>query len=95
MIFPTLFTRILPFTTTSNLSIRGLSHGDGAGTNSSKDMVKVFCRKKVVGLVWRTGEVALLGVEFGVVDGSSAHAVDEINMRKIWLYQMLYPDVKW
>ncbi len=29
--------------------------GDGAGTNTFKDMVKVFCRKKVVGLVWRTG----------------------------------------
>jgi hypothetical protein len=38
--------------------------GSGAGTNTSKDMVKVFCGKKVVGLVWRTGEAALLGVEF-------------------------------
>jgi hypothetical protein len=36
--------------------------GNGAGTNTSKDMVEVFCRKKVVGLVWRAGEVALLGV---------------------------------
>ncbi len=35
--------------------------GNGAGTNTSKNMVKVFCGKKVVGLVWRTGEVALLG----------------------------------
>ncbi len=35
----------------------------GAGTNTSKDMVEEFCRKKVVGLVWRTSEVALLGVE--------------------------------
>ena len=68
--------------------------GNGAGTNTSKYMVEIFCRKKVVGLVWRTGEVALLGVEFGVVGGSSTHAVDEVDMREIWLYQMLYPDVK-
>jgi hypothetical protein len=68
--------------------------GDGAGTNTSKDMVKVFCKKKVVGLVWRTGEDTLLGVEFGVVGGSSTHAVDEVDMREIWLYQMLYPDIK-
>ncbi len=68
--------------------------GVGAGTNTSKDVVKVFCRKKVVGLVWRTGEVALLGVEFGVVGGRSTHAVDEVDMREIWLYQMLYLDVK-
>ncbi len=67
---------------------------DGAGTNTSKDMVKVFHKKKVAGLVWRTGEVILLGVEFGVVGGSSTHAVDEVNMREIWLYQMLYPDIK-
>jgi hypothetical protein len=66
----------------------------GAGTNTSKDMVKIFCGKKVVGLVWRTGEVALLGVEFGVVGGSSTHAVDEVVMREIRLYQVLYPDVK-
>ncbi len=68
--------------------------GNGAGTNTSKDMVKVFCRKKVGGLVWRTREVALLGVEFGVVGGSSTHAVHEVDMREIWLYQMLFPDVK-
>jgi hypothetical protein len=68
---------------------------DGARTNTSKDMVKVFCGKKVVSLVCRTGEVALLGVEFGVVGGSSTHVVDELlDMREIWLYQMLYPDVK-
>jgi hypothetical protein len=69
---------------------------DGAGTNTSKDMVKVFCGKKVASLVWRTGEVALLGVEFGVVGSSSTHAVDEVevDMREIRLYQMLYPDVK-
>ncbi len=69
--------------------------GNGAGTNTSKDMAKVFCRKKVVGLVWRTGEVALLGVEFGVVGGSSTHTVDEVDMREIQLYQMLYPGIKW
>jgi hypothetical protein len=45
-------------------------------------------------LVWRTGKVALLGVEFGVVGGSSTHAVDEVDMREIWLYQMLNPDIK-
>jgi hypothetical protein len=67
---------------------------DGAGTNTSKDMVKVFCGKKVIGLVWRTGEVAFLGVEFGVVGSSSTHAVDEVDMKEIRLYQMLYPDVK-
>ncbi len=67
--------------------------GNGAGTNTSKDMVKVFCGKKVIGLVWRTGEVALLGVEFGVMGGSSTHAVNEVDMRGIRLYQMLYPDV--
>ena len=66
----------------------------GAGTNTSKDKVKVFCGKKVVSLVWRTGEVASLGVEFGVVGGSSTHAVNEVDMREIWLYQMLYPDAK-
>ncbi len=71
------------------------SHGgDGAGTNTFKDIVKILCGKKIVGLVWKTGEVALLGVEFGVVGGSSTHAVDEVDMREIWLYQMLYPDVK-
>jgi hypothetical protein len=32
-------------------------------------------------LVWRTGEVPSLGVEFGVVGGSSTHAVDEVEMR--------------
>jgi hypothetical protein len=68
--------------------------GDGAGTNTSKDMVEVFCGKKVIGLVWRTSEVASLGVEFGVVGGSSTHAVDEVDMKEIPLYQMLYPDVK-
>jgi hypothetical protein len=68
--------------------------GNGAGTNTSKDIVEVFCGKKVIGLVWRIGEVALLGVEFGVVGGSSTHAVDEVDMKEIWLYQILYPDVK-
>ncbi len=67
---------------------------NGAGTNTSKDMAKVFYGKKVVGLVWRTGEVAWLGVEFGVVGGSSTHAVAEVDMREIWLYQILYPDIK-
>ncbi len=70
------------------------SHGsDGAGTNTSKDMVKVFSGKKVVGLIWRTGEVALLGVEFGVMGGSSTHAVEEADMETMRLYQMLYPNI--
>ena len=60
--------------------------GDCVDTNTSKDMVEVFCGKKVIGLVWRTGEVALLGVEFGVVGGSSTHAVDEVDMKERRLY---------
>ncbi len=60
--------------------------GDGAGTNTSKDMVEVFSRKKVVGLIWRTGEVAVLGVEFGVVGDSSAHAVKGADVEMMWLY---------
>jgi hypothetical protein len=50
--------------------------GNGAGTNTSKDMVEVFCRKKVVGLIWRTGEVALLVVEFGVVGRGGRYGGD-------------------
>ena len=49
-------------------------------------MVEEFSGKKVEGLIWRTGEVALLGVEFGVVGGSSTHAVDEVDVREIQLY---------
>ncbi len=67
--------------------------GDGAGTNTSKNMVKLFCGKKVVGLIWRTGEVTLLGVEFGVVGGSSTHAVEGADMETMRLYQMLYPNI--
>ncbi len=67
--------------------------GNGAGTNTSKYMVKVFSRKKVVGLIWRTGEVALLGVEFGVVGGSSTHAVEGADMEMMQLYRMLYPNI--
>ncbi len=67
--------------------------GNGAGTNTSKYMVKVFWGKKVVGLIWRTGEVALLGVEFGVVGGSSTHAVEGADMEAMRLYQMLYPNI--
>ncbi len=39
------------------LGARGNSSqgGNGAGTNTSKDTVKVFCGKKVISLVW-TGE---------------------------------------
>jgi hypothetical protein len=69
--------------------------GDGAGTNTSKDMVKVFSRKKVVGLIRRAGEVATLGVEFGVVGGSSTHAVEVegTDVETMRLYQMLYPNI--
>ncbi len=67
--------------------------GNGAGTNTSKDMFEVFCGKKVVRLVWRTSEVASLGVEFGVVGGSSTHAVEEADMEEMRLYQMLYPNL--
>jgi hypothetical protein len=62
-------------------------------TIPQKDMVKVFSRKRVVGLIWRTSEVALLGVEFGVVGGSSTHFVEEADMETMQLYQMLYPNI--
>jgi hypothetical protein len=67
----------------------GPQGGDCASANTSKDMVKVFCGEKVVGLVRRTGEVALLGVEFGVVGSRSAHAVNEANIKEIQLCQAL------
>jgi hypothetical protein len=66
---------------------------NGAGTNTSKDMVKVFCRKNGVGLIWRTGEVTSLGVEFGVLGGRSAHAVEGADMETMQLYQILYPNI--
>jgi hypothetical protein len=69
----------------------GSQSGNGAGANTSKDMVEVFCGEKVIGLVWRTGEVALLGVEFGVVGGRSTHAVNEVDIKEIRLCQMLLP----
>ncbi len=56
-------------------------------------MVKVFHGKKVVGLIWRTGKVALLGVEFHVVGGASTHAVEGEDMEMMRLYQMLYPSI--
>ncbi len=67
--------------------------GSGAGTNPSNDMVKAFSRKKAVGLIWRTGEVTSLGVEFGVVGGSSTHAVEGADVETMRLYQMLYPKI--
>jgi hypothetical protein len=69
----------------------GSQGSDGAGVNTSQDMVEVFCREKVIGLVRRTGEVALLGVEFGVVGGRSTHAVNEVDIREIWICQTLLP----
>jgi hypothetical protein len=69
----------------------GSQGGDGAGANTSQDMVKVFCREKVIGLVRRTGEVASLGVEFGVVGGRSNHAVNEVDIKEIRICQTLLP----
>ncbi len=69
----------------------GSQGGDGAGANTTIDMVEVFFRKKVIGLVWRTGEAALLGVEFGVVGGRSTHAVNEVDIKEIRLCQTLLP----
>ncbi len=46
---------------------------------------------KVVGLVQRTGEVASLGVEFGVVGGRSTHAVNEVDIKEIRICQTLLP----
>ncbi len=69
----------------------GSQSGNGASANTSKDMVEVFCGEKVIGLVWRTGEVALLGVEFGVVGGRSTHAVNEVDIKEIRLCQTLLP----
>ncbi len=54
-------------------------------------MVKVLCGKKVVGLLQGTGEVTSLGVEFGVVGGWSAHAVNDANIKGMRLCQMLSP----
>jgi hypothetical protein len=64
---------------------------DGAGANTSQDMVEVFCGEKIIGLVRRTGEVALLGVEFGVVGGRSTHAVNEVDIKEIRICQTLLP----
>ncbi len=69
----------------------GSQGSNGAGTNTSQNMVKVFCGEKVIGLVRRTGEVALLGVEFGVVGGRSTHAVNDVDMKEIRLCQTLLP----
>ncbi len=69
----------------------GSQGGDGAGANTSQEMVEVFCGEKVIGLVRRTGEVALLGVEFGVVGGRSTHAVNEVDIKEIWICQTLIP----
>jgi hypothetical protein len=54
-------------------------------------MVKVFWGEKVIGLVWRTGEVASLGVEFGVVGGRSTNAVNEVDIKEIQIRQTLLP----
>jgi hypothetical protein len=67
----------------------GSQGGNGAGTNTSQDMVEVFCGEKVIGLVRRTGEVALLGVEFGVVGGRSTHAVNEVDIKEIICLMLL------
>jgi hypothetical protein len=69
----------------------GSQGDDGAGANTSQDMVEVFCGEKVIGLVRRTVEVALLGVEFGVVGGRSTHAVNEVDIKEIRIRQTLLP----
>ncbi len=71
----------------------GPKGGNRDGTNTSKDMVKVLCGKKVVGLVRRTGEVAPFGVKFGVVGSRSAHAVVEASVKEIQLCQTLSPSL--
>ncbi len=69
----------------------GPKGGNRAGANTSKDMIKVLCGKKVVGMVQRTGEVAAFGVKFGVVGSRSAHAVVEVSVKEIQLCQTLSP----
>jgi hypothetical protein len=69
----------------------GSQGGNYAGANTSQDMVKVFCGEKVIGLVRRISEVALLGVEFGVVGGRSTHAVNEVDIKEIRICQPLLP----
>ncbi len=69
----------------------GSQGGNCVGTNTSQDMVKVLCGEKVIGLVRRTGKVALLGVEFGVVGGRSTHAVNEVDIKEIRICQTLLP----
>ncbi len=69
----------------------GSQGSDGAGANTSQDMVEVFCGEKVIGLVRRIGEVASLGVEFGVVGGRSTHAVNEVDIKEIRICQTLLP----
>ncbi len=71
----------------------GPKGGNRAGANTSKDMVEVLCGKKVVGLAWRTGEVAPFGVKFGVVGSRSAHAVVEVSVKEIQLCQTLSPSL--
>ncbi len=75
--------------------VRTWSHGpeggNCAGANTSEDMIKVLCGKKVVGLARRAGEVALLGEKFGVMGCRSAHAVDEASVKEVRLCQTLLP----
>ncbi len=61
----------------------GSQGDDGAGADTSQDMVEVFFGEKVIGLVRRTSEVTLLRVEFGVVGGRSTHAVNEVDIKEI------------
>ncbi len=75
--------------------VRTWSHGpeggDHAGANTSEDMVEVLCRKKVVGLARRAGEVAPFGVKSGVIGSRSAHAVDEASVKEVRLCRTLLP----
>ena len=69
----------------------GPEGGDCAGANTSEDMVKVLCGKKVVGLARRASEVAPFGEKFGVMGCRGAHAVDEASVKEVRLCQTLLP----
>ncbi len=69
----------------------GSQGGNGAGANTSQDMVEVFFWEKVIGLVQRIGEVALLGVKFGVVGGRSTHAANEVILKRYEYVRRWYP----
>ncbi len=75
--------------------VRTWSHGpegsNHASANTSEDMIKVLCGKKVLGLARRASEVPPFGVKFGVIGSRSAHAVDEASVKEVRLCQTLLP----